>query len=168
MEAVNSLPDAQRASAIAQIQTNTAAEINKVMGTTTAQTAQGKFQTDVTNSQVQMAEENARGADVLDYEKRIFTADAKTQANLRNYYNTLNKINVGNYNTIQSLNMLNAMNPNQAFTGDDVVTTNMASLPNFAGVSPQTDAQKLEEAKIAEQKRKAALRKKKNGGRFKK
>ena len=155
MQSLSSLPDAQRASAIAQVQANTASEISKVMGAVQTQNMQGKVQTDAMNAQVQMAEENARQQDVLSYEARTFKSDAITQANLRNYYNTMNKINVGNYNTIQSLNMLNAMTPNQAFTGDEVVTTNMDTMGNYSLIPTPTTTTK-----------KKALKKK--GGRFKK
>lgn len=155
MEAINSLPDAQRAAAIAQIQANTQNELNKVMTNVATQNQQTQFNTRNQNAQIQHMEENARATDALNYEGRILTAAAKTEANLRNYYNQMQKINLANYNAVNQANLLNDLYPNMQFTGQGVEEFNPATI-SYGRMSQPTTPQKKEKPKA------------KKGGRFKK
>lgn len=134
MESLNSLPDAQRAAAIAQVQANTQANINNVMSQVAGQNQASTFQANAANAQIQMREEDARATDLQNYENKILKADAITQQNLRNYYNTAQKVNLGNYNTVNSVNLVNSMYDNARYTPEGVAMTNLDYAPNYGGL----------------------------------
>jgi hypothetical protein len=120
IDSYSSLPDSQRAAAIAQVQSNTQDKIAQISAQVQGQNVASKLQADTTNAGIQMQEENARGTDLLSYEQRIQTASDKTFQDLNRYYNTLQKNNVGNFNTVNNVNLLNAMYDNYQFTGNGV------------------------------------------------
>lgn len=167
MQGLESLPDAQRAAAIAQVQANTQAELNKVMTNVEGLNMNARAQADTFNAQTQAQEENMRVNDLLSYEGRILKADDITQQNLRNYYNTNQKVNMANYNAVQGVNLLNSMYPNQAFTGNTVESTNLGYTSPYDGVTVPPTTTQLKE-KQAEEAKERKKNKKKNGGRFKK
>lgn len=153
MEGISQLPDAQRAAATAQIQANTQAELNKVMSQTESQNMLAKTQTDQFNAQTQRVEEDYRVKDLQDYETKILTADWKTEANLRSYYNQLQKINNVNYNAVENVNLLNQAFENVAYTPNGIQATNLAPIADYkTATAPQTEKKP----------------KKRAGGRFKK
>jgi len=163
IESLNSLPDAQRASAIAQVQANTQAQLNNVMGQVAGQNQASTFQANAANAQIQAREEDARASDLLSYEGRILKADAITQQNLRNYYNTAQKVNLGNYNTVNSVNLINSMYDNARYTPDGVAMTNLDLATNYS-VAPQDEYQRLLDAKKTLQKFNVQAKKKRFGG----
>ena len=163
IESLNSLPDAQRASAIAQVQANTQAQLNNVMGQVAGQNQASTFQANAANAQIQAREEDARASDLLSYEGRILKADAITQQNLRNYYNTAQKVNLGNYNTVNSVNLINSMYDNARYTPDGVAMTNLDLATNYSA-SPQDEYQRLLDAKKTLQKFNVQAKKKRFGG----
>nr|DAI89617.1 MAG TPA: hypothetical protein [Caudoviricetes sp.] len=163
IESLNSLPDAQRAAAIAQVQANTQAQLNNVIGQVAGQNQASTFQANAANAQIQAREEDARANDLLSYEGRILKADAITQQNLRNYYNTAQKVNLGNYNTVNSVNLINSMYDNARYTPDGVAMTNLDLAANY-GNAPQDEYQKLLDAKRTQQKFNVQAKKKRFGG----
>jgi len=163
IESLNSLPDAQRASAIAQVQANTQAQLNNVMGQVAGQNQASIFQANAANAQIQAREEDARASDLLSYEGRILKADAITQQNLRNYYNTAQKVNLGNYNTVNSVNLINSMYDNARYTPDGVAMNNLDLATNYSA-SPQDEYQRLLDAKKTLQKFNVQAKKKRFGG----
>jgi len=163
IESLNNLPDAQRASAIAQVQANTQAQLNNVMGQVAGQNQASTFQANAANAQIQAREEDARASDLLSYEGRILKADAITQQNLRNYYNTAQKVNLGNYNTVNSVNLINSMYDNARYTPDGVAMTNLDLATNYSA-SPQDEYQRLLDAKKTLQKFNVQAKKKRFGG----
>lgn len=165
MESLNSLPDAQRASAIAQLQANTQAQLNNVAGQVAGQNQGAVFQANATNAQIQAREEDARATDLQNYENKILKADAITQQNLRNYYNTAQKVNLGNYNTVNSLNLINSMYDNAKYTGEGINMTNLqlADAYNSGNISKDRyDA--LVNAKKTQKKFNLDVKKKRFGG----
>lgn len=136
MESLNSLPDAQRAAAIAQVQANTQANLNNVMGQVAGQNQASVFQANAANAQIQAREEDARATDLQNYENKILKADAITQQNLRNYYNTAQRVNLGNYNTVNSVNLVNSMYDNARYTPEGVQMTNLDVAPNYGTLVP--------------------------------
>lgn len=131
IESLNSLPDAQRAAAIAQVQANTQANLNNVMGQVAGQNQASVFSANNANAQIQAREEDARATDLQNYENKILKADSITQQNLRNYYNTTQRVNLGNYNTVNSVNLVNSMYDNARYTPEGVQMTNLDSAPNY-------------------------------------
>lgn len=123
VEQINNLPDNQRRAALATLNANTNNQLNQVIQQTNRTNSQIKTQADLTNLQQSNAEENFLATDALDFERRQLTALAKTQNDIRNYFNQLNRIQVGNFNTINDLNLLNDMNDDFQFTGSGVEKT---------------------------------------------
>ena len=134
IESLNSLPDAQRASAIAQVQANTQAQLNNVIGQVTGQNQASTFQANAANAQIQAREEDARANDLLSYEGRILKADAITQQDLRNYYNTARKVNLTNYNTVENVNRMNQFYANSQLTPQGVQSTNLDLAGDYINV----------------------------------
>jgi len=163
MESLNSLPDAQRAAAIAQVQANTQANLNNVMGQVAGQNQASTFQANAANAQIQAREEDARANDLLNYEGRILKADAITQQNLRNYYNTAQKVNLGNYNTVNSVNLINSMYDNARYTPNGIAMTNLDTAQAY-GNQAQDEYQKLLDAKKTINKLNVQSKKKRFGG----
>jgi len=166
MQGLQNLPDAQKAAAIAQIQANTQNALNQAVAQTTGANQQAKFNTDVTNSQIQMKEEGMRNNDLQNYENKILKADAITQANLRNYYNAAQKVNVGNYNYVQGLNLINDRYDNAQFTGDGSEMINLQKAQAYDSFMAKTAEQRKAEAdaEIKAQKKLAVKSKKRFGG----
>lgn len=117
IQGLQGLPDAQRASAIAQIQANSQNALNQAIAQTQGANQSAKFNADVTNAQIQMKEEDMRNNDLQNYENKILTADAKTQRDLRNYYNANQKVNLTNFNAINGLNLINDRFDNAQYDG---------------------------------------------------
>jgi hypothetical protein len=166
MQGLQNLPDAQRAAAVAQIQANTQSAINSAVAGTTSANQGAKFNTDVTNAQIQMREEDMRNKDLTDYEAKILKADAITQANLRNFYNANQKVNTGNFNYIQGLNLINDRYDNAQFTGDGTEYVNLQKAQAYDSFMAKTAEQRKAEAdaEIKAQKKLAAKSKKRFGG----
>ncbi len=167
IQGVQGLPDAQRASAIAQIQANTQNAINQAVAGTTGSNQQAKFNTDVANAQIQAREEDMRNKDLTDYEAKILKADAITQANLRNYYNAAQKVNLGNFNYVQGLNLINDRYNNAQFTGDGVENVNLQKAAAYDNIIAKSAEQRLADIKteIAAKKKAETKAKKRFGGR---
>ena len=161
---VKNLPDAQRASAIAQIQANTQAEINKNMNAVEGQNIDTKFKTDANNQQVQMAEENARANDLQSYENKIMKADSVTNQDIRNWVNHNTAVNVANSNKIENTNVLNQAFPNYKLTNQGVTNTVGDNIPNFNSMTDAEQKQALADAwaKQKEAERKAKLKARKS------
>lgn len=132
MESLNSLPDAQRAAAIAQVQANTQAQLNNVMGQVAGQNQASTFQANAGNAQIQAREEDSRASDLLSYEGRILKADATTQQDLKNYYNSAQRVNLANYNAVEGTNRLNQFYANSQLTPNGVQSVNLAQADNYS------------------------------------
>lgn len=132
MESLNSLPDAQRAAAIAQVQANTQAQLNNIMGQVAGQNQASVFQANTANAQIQMREEDARATDLQSYENKILKADAITQQDLKNYYNSAQRVNLANYNAIEGTNRLNQFYANSQLTPNGVQSVNLAQADNYS------------------------------------
>lgn len=159
------LPPQQAAAVASNLDLAEQEQINKVMTQTQGQNIASQAQANQANAQIQMAEENARAQDLEGYERKILTADAKTLANIRNYYNTLQKINTQNYNTVSSINFLNQSSENFDYTNNGIENTRGVLVPDYASVSASDYEQyKIDEGKRAENLRKQRLKKRRFGG----
>lgn len=150
IESASDLPDSQRASTIAQINSNLEAANQKAIAQTEMQNAQIRNQAQAQNIQIQANEENARAKDALNYEQRQQTAEALTEENVRQFYDYLRKLNASNFNDTRRRNTLNQMYENfdidsmgnvtkrgQGASKEDLMQTyNLAR----TGVVPQTQA----------------------------
>ena len=139
---LQSLPDSQKATATAQIQANSQNAINQAIGQTQGANQQAKFNADVTNAQIQMKEEDMRNNNLQNYENKITKADTLTQANLRNYYNANQKVNVGNYNFIQGLNLVNDRYDNAQYNGQNTDMVNLEKAKMYDASLNMSQAEK--------------------------
>ena len=147
MQGLQNLPDSQKAAAIAQIQANTQNGINQAVAQTQGSNQQARFNTDVTNAQVQMKEEDMRNNNLQEYENKITTADAKTQANLRNYYNTIEKIRVNADAFDVNQRLIGSMYENTGFNGNELYTKNMEKAKAYDEMANLSEAEKSEKRK---------------------
>lgn len=139
-EQINMLPDSQRRAAIANLNANTQQNINKAVSETARLNSQIQTQADLQNAQTQRMEENAAANDALSYEQRQLTALAKTQADINNYYNTLQERNAMNFNKINQLNLINAMQDDYQYTPYGIVKTTPESQFTFNQKPQNTSA----------------------------
>src|SRR5690606_3725328 len=110
------MPPQQRAAVSANMLATQADATNKLLFQTQQVNQQGRQQIENANAQIQMRENIANAQDALNYEQRQLLAEAKTDADLRNFYNTLQRNNLMNFNTINNLNLSNALYDNFQFT----------------------------------------------------
>ena len=120
---LNNLPDSQRRAALASLNANTNEQLNKTIQETNRINSQIKTEADRINLNQSNMEENFLATDALDFERRQLTALAKTQNDIRNYFNQLRRIQVGNFNTINNLNLLNDLNDDFQFTSNGIEKT---------------------------------------------
>ena len=155
---INKLPDSQRRAALASLNANTNNQISSAIQQTNRFNSQVKTQTDQINLQQSNAEENFLASDALDFERRQLTAVAKTQNDIRNFFNQLNRIQIGNFNTINDLNLLNDLNDDFQFTSRGVEKTT----PNPVFTSDPALRRMLQREQIL-----ATTQSKKKGGTYK-
>lgn len=164
MQSINNLPDAQRASAVAQLQANTQASINGVMSQVQNQNLNNTFQANATNANIQAREEDARASDLLDYEKRILRGEAITNQDIKNYFKTSQKVNLNNYNTVNATNLVNSMYDNSKFDGNSIQQTNLDYAGNYSNAKPPTEQEILDLAKQIEKQRRIGVKGRKRFG----
>ena len=63
-------------------------------------------------------EEKARLGNLLSFEQRQLTAKAKTEEEVRNYYDQLQRINVNNFRNNQDLNLIDQLTPDFSLNRD--------------------------------------------------
>lgn len=112
IDATADLPDSQRAAAIGQINSQLQQKNNQAISQVEMQNAQIQNQAESQNIQIQGREEDIRVQDALSYEQRQQTAQAKTEENVRNFYDYLRKNNNARFNETVTRNALNQYNEN--------------------------------------------------------
>lgn len=110
------MPPQQRAAMSANFLATQSDATNKLLQQTQQINQQGRQQIENANAQIQMRENIDNAQDALNYEQRQLMAQARTDADLRNFYNTLQRNNLMNFNTINNLNLSNALYDNFQFT----------------------------------------------------
>lgn len=106
------------AAAAANISSNTQRNANEILNQIESQNLQARQNTDQVNTQTQRMEENARVQDNLSYEERQLTAKAKTDNDIRNYFNNSQLVNKQNFKDIQDLNLTNSLYDDIGFNGN--------------------------------------------------
>lgn len=110
-EALNDLPPNQRASAIVRLQANVQKGINDAIHKANVVNAQNQASAELFNIGQAGREEQARVGNLLNFEQRQLTAKAKTEEEVRNYYDQLNRININNFRNQQDLNLIEGFTP---------------------------------------------------------
>lgn len=166
MQAIQNLPDAQRASAIAQLQANTQDQINKVMNQVQGQNLQSDVTVANANAGTLNQAQDINNRYALDFEGKMLKADALTRNDVRNWMNHNQAVNLANSNAINKLNYYNQLSEYNQITPNGI---EMTTSPTFEYKSTLPVDSVLEAKKVlaeAKKKEKEAL-KKKNGGRIK-
>jgi len=174
VEQINNMPGAQRSAVLAQMTGNQQEAINKA--TFDANRYNAVADTSTENQQAAMDNQSNRinAQHALSYEQRTQRAQALTDNDLANYYNTVRQNNVRNYNEINDINLRNAKYDNFQYNGNSF--DQIAQNPNYStdgrfNKTPEQRLLDLEEANKAAKKEQNASKRiasKKNGGRFKK
>lgn len=123
------LSPSMKAAAQANITANTQKNINDVMLKIEGANQQARQQSNFRNSDIQRMEENARGQDALNYEKRQLLAKSIYDQNINNYFKKLQDTNVRNFKEVQNLNFDNAMFDDIQYQGDG--TFSVSEAPDF-------------------------------------
>ncbi|MCB1712271.1 MAG: hypothetical protein KDH96_07285, partial [Candidatus Riesia sp.] len=117
-----------RAAAKANLEANTQKAIGDIMLKIDNANLSSEQRTEEVNSQIQRMEENASAKDALSYEQRQLLAKAKTEAEVANYYDKIQEVNIGNFATINALNNANARYSDIQFDGTGYV---VSDAPDF-------------------------------------
>ena len=157
MEGTKNLPDAQRASTIAQIQANTQNELGKVISGTEAQNVEGAYKNDLSNADKLDKSQLINNQYGQTYQNEILKADATTQQDLRNWINHNTAVNVANFNKVENMNALNNLY-GMKYTDQGVQNYNDWK-PSYNGVTEDEYKQKLYNSMKAQEKRDAEMKK---------
>jgi len=123
MQELDKLPAGQKEAYIMQLQANKQAQTSELLSKTEAANAQFRQTADAFNLRQGDREEEAKWADLLNYEQRSLGALANTEDDFRRYFNTGQERNVANFNNINALNLMNATYENFDITNDGVQVT---------------------------------------------
>lgn len=110
------MPPQQRAAVSSNMLATQSDMTNKVIQQTNQINQQGSQNIENMNTRIQAREMEASAQDALNYEQRQMLAEAKTDADIKRFYNTLQQNNLLNFRTIEDLNLSNALYDNFQYT----------------------------------------------------
>ena len=169
MQAIQNLPDAQRAAATAQLQANTQEQINKAMNQVQGQNLQSDVTVANTNAGILNNAQDINNRYTLDFEGKILKADALTRNDVRNWMNHNQAVNVANSKAINQLNYYNALSEYNQITPNGIVQTKEPEFRygNLSNAQIEMEAKKIEDERKRREKEASKKPKAKNGGRIK-
>lgn len=117
-----------KAAAMANLNADTQGKITEMMSRIDSTNLASADKTESENVQIQRMEANAAAQDALSYEQRQYLAKAKTDAEIAEYFDKIQAVNIGNYATINALNNANARFSDIQFDGSGYV---VSDAPDF-------------------------------------
>lgn len=117
-ESLDNLPPNQRAAAIVALQANAQKGINDAIHKTNVVNASNAASAELFNIGQSGKESQLKLGNLLSFEQRQLTAKAKTQEEVRNYYDQLNRIKVNNFRNQQDMNLINTLAPDYTLSTD--------------------------------------------------
>jgi uncharacterized protein YlxP (DUF503 family) len=117
-EAFDYLPPSQRTAAIVALQTNAQKAVNEAIHSTNITNAQNQSSAELFNIGQAGQESQARMNNLLSFEQRQLTAKAKTEEEVRNYYDQLNRIRLNNYRNQQDIALIQSMSPDYSLSAN--------------------------------------------------
>jgi hypothetical protein len=108
---IQNLPESQRAAVLANLMATSQNTISQAATQANVVNAQNESQAELFNIQQAGQEGMMETNNALDFERRQFTAKAKADEQLRNYYDYNRKVNVTNFQNMQKLNLLDSLFP---------------------------------------------------------
>jgi hypothetical protein len=131
------LPDAQRASVIAQITAQTQLANQKVISGVDTQNNQILNNAESQNVQIQANEQNANNKNALSFEGRQQTAESITEENVRTFLDFNRKVGVENFNDERRQNTINKAFENFDLDAEgNLVTKDGYRIDNYAYKNP--------------------------------
>jgi hypothetical protein len=131
------LPDAQRASVIAQITAQTQLANQKVISGVDTQNNQILNNAESQNVQIQANEQNANNKNALSFEARQQTAESITEENVRTFLDFNRKVGVENFNDERRQNTINKAFENFDLDAEgNLVTKDGYRIDNYAYKNP--------------------------------
>ncbi len=109
---LNQLPESQRAAALSNLLATSQDSANKAITAANVTNAQNVSQAELFNINQSGQEQLYAANNAIDFERRQLTAKAKTEEELRRYYDFNRKVNLNNFQNQQRLNMLDSLFPN--------------------------------------------------------
>jgi hypothetical protein len=110
-KSVNNLPPSQRAAIMANLLATSQKSTNQAITSANVTNAQNQSQAELFNIGQFGQEEQFRANNALSFEQRQLSAKAKTEEEIRNYYDFNRKVALGNLQNQQKLNLLNSLFP---------------------------------------------------------
>lgn len=108
---LDSLPEAQRAAITANLLANSQKTVADAATKANMANAQNYSQAELFNIQQRGQEQMFDAQNALDFERRQFTANAKYDESLRNYFDYNRKVNTTNFQNQQKLNLIDSLFP---------------------------------------------------------
>ena len=118
MTQIESLPPAQKAAAMATLQTSTNQALNQSITQANQINAQNQSSAELFNIGQSAQEQQANLQNALSYERRQMLAKSNTQEDTRRYYDRLQSIALNEMQNNQKLNMLDQMASNYSLSPD--------------------------------------------------
>lgn len=108
---LDSLPESQRAAITANLLANSQKTVSDAATKANMVNAQNYSQAELFNIQQRGQEQMFGSQNALDFERRQFTANAKYDESLRNYFDYNRKVNTTNFQNQQKLNLIDSLFP---------------------------------------------------------
>lgn len=163
-ETLDLMPASQRAAVVANLLGTTSQQSNQIISQVQQANMQELNRVQNVNNQIQMAEENAGAQDALNYEQRQLLAQAKTDADLRNYFNAIQRQQQQNFRDVEDVNKMNYLFRDFQLTDRGYEAVGTGGGFSFNGQTLSPEQQEVAQKALEEDAKKKT--KKKFGGRF--
>ena len=108
---IDNVPDSQRASALSNLLAGTQEQANKAITSVNSINAQNQQAAELFNIRQADAEDQARGINLRQYEALAQTAVAKTEKDMRDFFDYNQRVAINNLKSQQRLNLISATAP---------------------------------------------------------
>ena len=108
---IDNVPDSQRAASYSNLLASTQEQANKSITATNRINAQNSQQAELFNISQADAEDQLRGINLQNYERLTQTAQAKTEKDVRDYFDFNRRVGLNNFQNQQNLNLLQTLTP---------------------------------------------------------
>jgi hypothetical protein len=156
---IGSMPESQRVAVLANLLATTQGTINQAAQQANMTNAQNQSQAELFNIQQSGQEQMLEAQNSLDFERRQFTAKAKADESLRNFYDYNRKVNVNNFENMQRLNLLDSLFPDfdLDFFGAGVNYNPKSEWAPTVNMAPQNNSTPMTKEEIQLERERARL-----------
>jgi hypothetical protein len=156
---IGSMPESQRVAVLTKLLETTQGTINQAAQQANMTNAQNQSQAELFNIQQSGQEQMLEAQNALDFERRQFTAKAKADESLRNFYQYNTKVNVNNFENMQRLNLLDSLFPDfdLDFFGAGVNYNPKSEWAPTVNMAPQNNSTPMTKEEIQLERERARL-----------